>query len=284
MGDPTASEPSDVPPIPEIQWPSKYESDIPFAFASGLPLTIGCQWRSAGADSPAFVTLRRGKIGGYQILQRFPLTQEGWASAWKSLLTTDRAAAEAVKAALGDGEPGATRRRPWSLSDRISVASFIITLVALLAIVGGVPGIVDFYPSKFKRPEATIVFPEDGQVLATNRIGVKGTAERIPGDSDLWLSVSGGSDEIYPVAQLKEGKWSASEKQVCFLIGPGPQRFDVWVAPDTDDGRFVAFMQLTEHPSGLFSVPAGFVKLCQINFRVRDMSNCRVSNVPKPLG
>jgi hypothetical protein len=165
----------------------------------------------------------------------------------------------------------ADRRQPWTLADRINFTGVIIALVAaVLGIIGGVPGIADFYHNDFQQPRAAIVVPRDGQVFATNRIGVKGTAEHISGDSDLWLSVSGNSDQVYPVAELqvRAGWWSASEKQVCFLIGKGPQRFDVWIAPDTDDGEFVADEQ-KEYPIAFNSVPTGFVKLFQIDFRVR---------------
>jgi uncharacterized protein YbjQ (UPF0145 family) len=111
MGDPGVPEPSlgrhaaiaghaDVPAMPVIREAEKYQSSLPFVLVDGLPRTIGWQWRSSGADGPAFVIVSRGRMGGYKVLERFPLTEEGWASAWQSLADTDVAAAEKVTSVL----------------------------------------------------------------------------------------------------------------------------------------------------------------------------------------
>ena len=51
----------------------------------------------------------RGRLGGYQILDSLPLTEDGWAAAWKSLAAADTAAAERLRAVLAApqlGRPG----------------------------------------------------------------------------------------------------------------------------------------------------------------------------------
>jgi hypothetical protein len=53
-------------------------------------------------------------------------------------------------------------------------------------------------------------------------------------------------NQVYPIAELlTNGAWNATEKQVCFRLGPRRQRLDVWMTPDTGDGAFVAYMQGT---------------------------------------
>jgi uncharacterized protein YbjQ (UPF0145 family) len=98
-----------VPAMPVIRDGEKYSSGLPFALMEGLPCTIGWQWRSVGSGGPAFVIISRGRMGGYKILDRFPLTEDGWASAWQSLVQTDAAAAGKVAAALSARDAAATR-------------------------------------------------------------------------------------------------------------------------------------------------------------------------------
>lgn len=53
-------------------------------------------------------------MGGYKILDSFPLTAEGWAAAWQSLAETEVVAAEKVAAKLAGREallPGSSGRK-----------------------------------------------------------------------------------------------------------------------------------------------------------------------------
>lgn len=168
-----------------------------------------------------------------------------------------------------------TQKQAWTRVDKINFWGVVIALVGLIAGVG-IPWAVRGYQHYFEAPYATIDVPGNGEVFATNQIGVKGTAGHIPADSDLWLSASGPNDEVYPIAELQvnAGQWSATEKQACFRIGPGLQRIDVWISPDTNDGEFVAYMQKNSS-LGFFSVPAGFIKLYQVNIQVKHpLNNC----------
>jgi hypothetical protein len=147
-------------------------------------------------------------------------------------------------------------------------------IIALLALAA--PVVYHSYQRYFEEPRASIDFPKNGQSFATNQIAVDGTAAHVPTDSDLWLSVSGPNDEVYPIAELQvsAGQWSVTEKQACFRIGPGSQRVDVWISPDTNDGPFVAYMQKNS-PIGFSSVPLGFLKLSQANIYVQHpLHNC----------
>lgn len=161
-------------------------------------------------------------------------------------------------------------RRSWARADKINLAGVITAALVALIVSLVAPYLIHVYQHHFRDPYATIAAPRNGQVFTTNQIAVKGTAGRIPANSDLWLSASGPSDEVYPIAELQvnAGQWSAAEKQACFRIGPKQQRIDVWISPDTNDGSFVAYMQ-TSHSYGFSSVLAGFIKLNQVTFHVR---------------
>jgi uncharacterized protein YbjQ (UPF0145 family) len=118
MNDPAAPEPSTnqhaahaarppVPTMPVIRDVERYESGLPFVLIDGQPLMIGWQWRSTGTDGPVFVIASRGRMGGHKILERFPLTEEGWASAWQAFARTDMAAAQKVAVRLAAREAAA---------------------------------------------------------------------------------------------------------------------------------------------------------------------------------
>jgi hypothetical protein len=169
------------------------------------------------------------------------------------------------------GSTPAKQDRSWSLPDKINMTGVAIALLGLVA-----PWGYHIYQHYFREPNAAIEAPKNGQAFATNRIAVNGTAGNIPADSDLWLSVSGPSDQVYPIAELqvKAGKWSVTEKQACFRIGPAQQRIDIWLSPDTSDGEFVGYMQ-GNHSYGFNSVPAGFIKLYQVSIYVQHpLKNC----------
>lgn len=99
----------DVPALPVIRDAEKYVSRLPFALGDGLPRTVGWVWKSA--DHPSFVSLARGRMGGYKVLEHFPLTEDGWAQAWSSLARADPAAASKVAAVLTERAAADSARR-----------------------------------------------------------------------------------------------------------------------------------------------------------------------------
>lgn len=88
---------ADAPGMPVVQ--AAELTGEPFTLESGRRYTIGWQrWPGAG-DEPAFVILRRS-WGFLKVVQHYPLTEEGWQSAWHALASRDRAAAEHVQLPL----------------------------------------------------------------------------------------------------------------------------------------------------------------------------------------
>jgi hypothetical protein len=71
--------------------------------------TIG--WDGQGGDT-CFVTVRRGTFGDFDVVGRYPLTEEGWARAWQDfmLLRPDRRTVREVRLALAELELADERR------------------------------------------------------------------------------------------------------------------------------------------------------------------------------
>jgi uncharacterized protein YbjQ (UPF0145 family) len=88
-----------VPAMPVIR-PSEKYTGVPFVLVDGLPRMMGWQWLPEAKGGPVFVIVSRGVMGGYKILDRFPLTRDGWARAWHGLAVADAAAAGKIMAAL----------------------------------------------------------------------------------------------------------------------------------------------------------------------------------------
>jgi hypothetical protein len=88
--------PSAPAPIPEQEmW-----SGSPHVVLDGERYAIGWQRFPAEKGGPAYVTARRGILGGRRVLERYPLTDDGWARAWAEFARLDPAAAEKTRAAL----------------------------------------------------------------------------------------------------------------------------------------------------------------------------------------
>jgi hypothetical protein len=74
--------------LPGTLWRSPNLLPVP-----GQRHTVG--WQDARKDGPCFVVARTGVMGD-KVLDRFPLTQDGWSRAWAALVQLDAAAARAV--------------------------------------------------------------------------------------------------------------------------------------------------------------------------------------------
>jgi uncharacterized protein YbjQ (UPF0145 family) len=88
-----------IPAMPRIR-PRETGSDYPYPVLDGLPRTIGWQWLSAAKGGPVFVVIARGGLGGLKVLQRFPLTEDGWGRAWQWLAAADPDGARKIEARL----------------------------------------------------------------------------------------------------------------------------------------------------------------------------------------
>lgn len=85
--------------MPQIQ-PHEQPPGVAYPLLDGPTLTLGWQWRSDAKGGPCFATPRRTVLGGYKVLERFPFTPEGWASAWDALVKLDPNSAAKVRVRL----------------------------------------------------------------------------------------------------------------------------------------------------------------------------------------
>jgi hypothetical protein len=96
-----ASVPS-VPSVPSHQ----LHRGTPFLLLDGPRHSIG--WTDLRKTGPGFVVTARRPVGTIKVVQRFPLSEQGWADAWQLLSRLDASAAVAVEARLAELE---ARRR-----------------------------------------------------------------------------------------------------------------------------------------------------------------------------
>jgi hypothetical protein len=116
-----------VPAMPAVS-SEEIWFDSPFTLGEGGRYTIGWQRWTERKGGPAFVTLRRNAFGTLKIVQRYPLTAEGWTQAWRALVVLDPGAAEEARKAL---DQRAKRQRDAQELVRLDTASL-----------GNVPGVV----------------------------------------------------------------------------------------------------------------------------------------------
>jgi hypothetical protein len=90
--------PSDVPAAPEVGAEEIWQG-APNVLVDEGNYTIGWQ---ADEGGPCFVTVKRGPRGELTVLDRFPLSGEGWARAWENFSGRDPAAAERVTRVLDE--------------------------------------------------------------------------------------------------------------------------------------------------------------------------------------
>jgi hypothetical protein len=81
---------------------------------TGQRYTLG--WQDAKKDGPCFLLVRTSVMGD-KILDRFPLTQNGWDRAWKALVKLDADAAQAVAKTLQESRATAARSEAASELD-----------------------------------------------------------------------------------------------------------------------------------------------------------------------
>ena len=93
-----------VPAIPNVPRSDIYRGRPRLLLESGLRHSLGWQdYRKAG---PSFVVVRLRRLDAIKVTERFPLTEQGWAAAWRALSRLDADAAAAVAARLERIEAG----------------------------------------------------------------------------------------------------------------------------------------------------------------------------------
>lgn len=142
MNDPSALGPDVMPeaslsppemPSVDVSKLSRYPDLI--VDSDGLRHTLGWQ-RSAGFDGRAcFAVCKLSNMTGIKVVERFPLTQAGWADAWADLLRRDPASARMLldilarrEAGLGDAAllaPPPPPRFPSSAATRSNILNEI---------------------------------------------------------------------------------------------------------------------------------------------------------------
>lgn len=107
---PPPPSPGDLVPARAVPVPRALELDPgpPYLLVQfGVRHSIGCQGsKKAG---PGFVVVRISRLDTTKILERFPLTEDGWARTWHALVSLD-----AQGASRSDQARGPRRERPGS--------------------------------------------------------------------------------------------------------------------------------------------------------------------------
>jgi hypothetical protein len=92
-----------VPSMPTVA-PDNVYRGAPYILLQGLRHCVG--WQDARKAGPSFVVTSRRPGGGLKVLERFALSERGWAEAWQALSSLDASAAAAVAVRLAELEAG----------------------------------------------------------------------------------------------------------------------------------------------------------------------------------
>jgi uncharacterized protein YbjQ (UPF0145 family) len=104
---------SPVPAMPVIRDHEKH-AGVPHPLSHGTPRVIGWEFNPPASGGPQFVIIAWSVMGGLKVLERFPLTEEGWRGAWQALSRDPRAAedAAAILAARAAEDASAGTQQP----------------------------------------------------------------------------------------------------------------------------------------------------------------------------
>jgi hypothetical protein len=97
-----------MPSVP----PDQLYRGTPFILVDGLRHSVG--WQDGRTAGPCFVVTSGGAFGTIKVLQRFPLSEQGWTDAWQVLSSLDASAAAAIEARLAQRD--AARRAAAELA------------------------------------------------------------------------------------------------------------------------------------------------------------------------
>ena len=101
--------PASVPPVPvikESEW-----GNWPNLLVSSRHLSVGWQDRPKKNGGPCYLVGRTSSLtGGTKVLERFPLTGDGWAKAWRFLVARDKTLVDQIRQDL-DARAAADRAR-----------------------------------------------------------------------------------------------------------------------------------------------------------------------------
>jgi len=92
--------PSSIPAMPSVPPELLYRGSPYLLVDSDVHHSLG--WQDHPKAGPSLVVVRLGWLSSAKVKARFPLTEQGWESAWRALSSADPSAAAAVAAMLAD--------------------------------------------------------------------------------------------------------------------------------------------------------------------------------------
>jgi hypothetical protein len=87
-----------IPAMPVVPSSELYRGSPHLLVQFGQRHSIG--WQDARKSGSCFVVVRISVLDSVKVLERFPLTEDGWAQAWRALAKLDKNAAKAVVTSL----------------------------------------------------------------------------------------------------------------------------------------------------------------------------------------
>lgn len=161
---------AEVPAMPVIQ-PAERVTSVPYPLLDGFSPTIGWQFRPQAKGGPAFMIIRRSGLGSLKAAESFPLTEDGWASAWQALVTQNPAAAPRVLEMLRAREADAARLHPADSREVAELDACSLASLGDVAYLGGyVPGAAIFagqrYDVRFLEDRLLVVVCRRAEILA----------------------------------------------------------------------------------------------------------------------
>src|SRR6266702_2950752 len=97
-----AAQPPSIPAMPSVRPDEIYRGGPYLLQDYGLRHSLG--WQDDRKAGQSFVVASLSRLDAVKVSQRYPLTQEGWASAWQALSDLDASAATAITATLAARE------------------------------------------------------------------------------------------------------------------------------------------------------------------------------------
>jgi hypothetical protein len=124
-----------VPAMPSVPLSQIYRGRPYLLLESGLRHSLG--WQDDRKAGPSFIVARLPRLSSVKVTERFPLTEQGWASAWRALADLDGSAAAAIAAMLAKREP--SRRAAAALAALDAESLYCLRRVICNGASGGVP-------------------------------------------------------------------------------------------------------------------------------------------------
>jgi putative oligomerization/nucleic acid binding protein len=157
-----------VPAMPIIG-SSERDTAGPYPLLDGISPTIGWQFQRQADRGPAFVIIRRGALGALKVVESFPLTENGWAKAWQSLVTQNPAAVPKVLAKLRARQTEAARLSDSREANELDAQSLVsLRAVAYLGGYVSATGIYagEWYDVRFLEDQLLVFPPRQTEILA----------------------------------------------------------------------------------------------------------------------